>query len=440
VTMGRRAVTIVAPSACGIAFALAPGFVALVLPAAFFLIACIVVARCCASGVDPVLRRRLERWTLSAYAAHLGIGLLVASVPALAGYLGGDAFQYDVGARELAAHWVDGADAPITRLPDGKGGFTYVLAGLYSLLGPYPSTGLALNASFAAALVPLMVDTTRRLCGRDAAWWVPPLVVLPPAFLLWPSQLLREAGVLFFMAAALNAAIRMRDRVRPGSLVAFAAAVGFLFTFRHYVALTLAGGLVLGLSLAGRGLRGLSASGGAAVLVVGLVFGAGLGYGGLSTLRATGFAQADTIRRGSATEAASGFLVGADVSTTENAFLYLPRSIPRTVLGPFPWEVRGIRQLPALFDVAVIWVLVPALRRGWRAARTSRRRIIVFLLPPVGLLTIVLSLLVANYGTVVRARSQILLLVVPLIALGFAHRSRPPAPQGQQAPCAVVAA
>lgn len=415
-----------AAGACGAAFVLAPGLVAVAVPAAFFLGAGIVLGRCCTTSVaDDGLRRRLDRWIVYSYIAHLGIGMLITYVPTLGTYFGGDSFQYDSGARQLVDQWLNDGPAPLFgSSAEGKTGFTYVLAGMYAVLGPYAAIGVALNAFFAASLVPLMLDATHKLVGRDAASWVPPLVVLPPAFLLWPSQLLREAGVLFFMAVALNAAVRMRHGLRPGSLVAISLAVGCLFMFRHYVALTVAGGMVLGLTFAGRGVRGVSASVGTAVLIVGLVFGAGLGYGGLQTLRSTDLDRASVIRRGSATEAASGFLVDADVSTTENALLYLPRSIPRMLIGPFPWEVRGLRQLPAILDAAVIWALVPSLRRGWRAARSARDRILVFLLPSAGFLTIVLSLLVANYGTVVRARSQILLLAVPLLALGFSHRNR----------------
>lgn len=417
---------------CGAAFVLFPELVAISVPAAFFLAGCIMLGRCCATSVvDVSLRRRLDRWSVTSFMAHFGIGVTITSVPALAAYLGGDSVQYDNGARQLVDHWLNGGVTPSLQSAEGKAGFTFVLAGLYSILGPYAAAGIALNAFFAASLVPLMLDATHRLVGRDAAWWVPPLVVLPPAFLIWPSQLLRDAGVLFFMAVAVNAAVRMRWGLRPGNLVAFSLAVGCLFTFRHYVALTIAGGMVLGLTLAGRGVRGLNASVGTLILVAGLVFGAGLGYGGLQTLRSTDLDRASVIRQGSATEAASGFLIDADVSTTENALLYLPRSIPRMLIGPFPWEVRGLRQLPAMLDAAVIWALVPSLRRGWRAARLARDRILAFLLPSAGFLTIVLSLLVANYGTVVRARSQILLLAVPLLALGSSHRNRAEEATGQ---------
>jgi hypothetical protein len=416
----RPTTVLILSLAVGLAIVSAPGLVALVVPAAFFLVLTIVVTRSCGGGtIDETLRHRFERWALIAFVAHFALGLFITAVPQLSVYLGADASQYHDGARQLSAFWFDGGGKPTALITEGKSGFTYVLAVLYSVVGPHRAAGLALNAFFAASLVPLMGDATHRLFGRGAAWRVAPLVVLPIGFLLWPAQLLREAGVLFFMAMALNAAVRLRERMRPRSLLAFSFAIGSLFSFRHYVAFAMAGGVVIGLSLARRGIGGLNAAAGAAVLLGGLVFGLGLGYGGVQALRSTSFKQANGIRHGSATEGASGFLADADVSTTQNALLYLPRSIPRMLLGPFPWEVRAGRQLPALVDVAVIWALVPALRRGWRSAK-GRYRVVLFLMLPTGFLSIVLSLLVANYGTVVRTRAQILLLVVPIIALGRA--------------------
>ena len=36
---------------------------------------------------------------------------------------------------------------------------------------------------------------------------------------------------------------------------------------------------------------------------------------------------------------------------------HLPYGLVQFALGPFPWQVRGIRQIPALVDVAVLWAL-----------------------------------------------------------------------------------
>lgn len=409
----------------GIGCVVAPAVVALCVPAVFLLVATVAVARCCcAAVVDPELRHRVERWAIAAFAAHLILGVTISSVPPLSRYLGGDAFQYDYAARGLAAHWLDGAPVPPGLQLGGKSGFTYLLAVLYVAFGPYGAVGLAVNAFFGASLVPLMADTSRRLFDEEAARRVPPLVLLPIGFLLWPSQLLREAGVLALMAVALNAATRLREQIRPGSLVAFAVAVGWLFAFRHYVALTMAGGLIVGLVIGRKASGGLGAGASAALLLAALVFGLGLGYGGVRTLQSTGLERAAVIRRGSAIEASSGFLEDADISTSQSAIEYLPLSTPRLLLGPFPWEVRGVRQLPALIDVGVVWALLPSLRRGLRTAHRRHPRVISFLLPPAAFLTVVLSLLVANYGTVVRSRLQVFLLLVPLIAVGLPKARR----------------
>lgn len=413
------------PLAAGLLLSAVPAVVAAAVPVAFFAMGLVIVVRLVATSTDdPDLNRRVWRWAIAAYAAHLLIGVAITSSHQLTTYFGGDALQYHEGAQQLISHWRFGTDRPIGVLAPGKSGFTWVLTGLYLLFGPYPIAGLALNAFFGAGLVPLMTDTTRRLFGRDAAWFVPPLVLLPVGFLLWPSQLLREAGILFFIAGSVNAATRLSRRTRLAALVTLTAFLVVLFTFRHYMALTLSGGIIVGLLFGRRGLGGLHAGGSAAALVAMLVFGLGLGYQGLEAVQNTSFQEANLIRQDSARGANSGFLPEGDVSSGRRALTYLPLAIPRFVLGPFPWEIRGGRQLLVLPDLLVWWALLPAAWRGLtRAWRLTRRSVFVLLLPA-GAVTIVLSLLVANYGTVVRSRMQVMLLLCPLIALGIASARR----------------
>ena len=203
-------VLVIAPVVLGASMLAAPVVVAAVVPTTFMLVCLLVLVRLVATfDGERALSRRVGRWAFAAFAAHLVIGLLITSSFQLTTYFGGDALQYHYGAQELISHWQFGTPRPGKILAPGKSGFTWLLTGLYLVFGPHPVAGLAVNAFFAAGLVPLMTDTTRRLFGSAAAWYVPPLVLLPVGFLLWPSQLLREAGILFFIAASVNAATRL---------------------------------------------------------------------------------------------------------------------------------------------------------------------------------------------------------------------------------------
>lgn len=369
---------------------------------------------------DEELGRRIGRWTAWSFLGHFLLGLAISSSPQLRSYFGGDADQYHQGARQIVDHWLHGSAMP--RLPAGKEGFYYLLAALYRAVGPSPVTGLVVNAVMTAALVPLTGALTAELFGRRAARVAPAVVTLLPGFVLWPSQLLREAGVYFFTAVALLAAARLARRLRLSSIVVMACALGLLGTWRSYVALTVAAGLVVALLVAGRGLAGIGAGVTGLAAVGALVVGLGLGYSGLQAASEADLAQVNNIRLDSATSAASGYLPTADVSDTRRAFTYLPVALPYLALGPFPWRLLGGRQLFGALDAVAWWVLLPSLATGIRSGwRTQRRRVALLLAPALGV-AIVTALIVANFGTMVRARTQLILILVPLIALGWSER------------------
>jgi hypothetical protein len=420
---GIAVLAVALPTIAALAWWLVPRLVATALPVGAAGIATLVFARVIATyGDNPGLSDRVARWSMAAFVVHLAIGVAISSSFRLTTYLGGDAVQYHLWAQGIIAHWSDGAPLPFD-LPIGKAGYPYLVAAIYWVFGAYQVAGLALNAFLAACLIPLMTDTTRRLYGDGAAHWIAPIVLLPVGFLLWPSQLLREAGIMFLIAVALNGAVRLEKRTRLSTFVMIGVAIALLFTVRNYMAVTLGAGLLAGIVLGRRGIGGLGAGAGAVLLVGLMVVGLGVGSSGLTAVQQQAdLSRLNNIRQGSATGAASGFLAEADISTGRRAVLYLPIALPRFFLGPFPWEIRPGRQLLALPDVMVWWALLPSLWRGFRRAWLKTRRGIFLLVMPTAAVTGVLALLVANYGTVVRARMQVLLLLAPLIALGLELR------------------
>jgi hypothetical protein len=424
--VSRRPTTFVAAcllTGVGASLVFAPTVAALVVPTAFCLLALVLLVRLLGPGEagSGAVDRRLLHWTLGAFALHLGLGLVINSSHTAVTYLGADALTYHQRGSQLALAWM--GKGPMPHFPAGKEGFFYELGGLYYLFGPHAAAGLAFNAAAAAALVPLLTDITRRLFGPGPARYAAPLVVLLPGFLLWTSMLLREATVLFLLAAAIDFALTLSDHVRLPQLAGLAATLGLLFAFRANVAYVAAGGIVIGLVLSRR--RVLSGVGvGAAVLSISLllVASAGLGYSGYRLAAGADLKQVNAIRVDSASSASSGFAASTDISTPSHALGYLPQGLVTFGLGPFPWDVGGVRQLPALLDAAVLWALLPSLWRGFVGRRRRKMRAAYMLLIPAAILMAMLSLLVANFGTVVRERMQVIVFLVPLIALGLAGR------------------
>lgn len=370
---------------------------------------------------DDRSARRVIAVSLAAFAAHLIIGLIITRSASFAHSLASDATTYDSGARVIVAHWHHASELPV--MSKGKEGFYYALAGLYWAVGPYPLAGLLLNALFAAAMVPLLFDLTQRMFGTDAGWWAVVIVTLQPGFLVWPSQLLREAGVLFFLLVALCCAYRLATRATLTVAVILAADIGLFLTFRADVALIVAAGLAVALTLGRRQVVGgffIAATVVAMSMV--LILAIGLGRSGYLSSTNSSLAQVSTARTDLARRASSGFDVTANVSTPTRAVKYLPKGLPSFLWGPFPWQLRNVPQLFSGLDALTVMAMTPSIWRGWRSAkaRIGRRRLL-FLLPAAAL-AMALTLLIGNFGTVVRERLQVLVFAIPLAALGIAER------------------
>lgn len=407
-------------SVVGALVALAPSVpaVAAVLILTVMALAALTTRLC--GGWDGWERRRLSKWTAFSFCSHLFIGLAITSFTSAYKYFGPDAIYYHALSTGIARHWQGLADIPA--VPAGKEGFPYLLASFYWVFGTQVALGVILNAGFAAALVPLLSDCTRTMFGREPSRYVAPIVSLMPSFLVWPSQLLREAGALMFLAVTAACAARLARRWRLSSAVLMVAALALLFTFRGFVALFVTGAVASGVAVSRRNMAaGLSTAVAVSLLLISVVAGLGVGREGYEATIDIGFQTASAARADLSNSAGSGFDVGADISSPAEAVAYLPIGLVRLFLGPFPWEVQSVRQMPALLDAFAIWALVPGTLRGLQVSiRRTSRTCLVLLLPPAGL-AIVIALVIGNFGTLLRERTQVFVFIVPFIALGVAH-------------------
>jgi len=398
----------------GISLVKAPWVYALVVPTVISLGILWAVLRWTAT--NEAADRDVLRWTYASYILHLGLSLAIGASGQTVRFFGGDANTYHLDSLALARHWTDGTPKP--KLPPGKEGFFYALARLYELIGPHRVGGLALTSLCSALVVPLVADTARRLFGPRARLSILPLVVLLPGFVVWTSQLLREAPILASLALGANLAVRLSERVTMGRLAMLGLTVACLFTLRGNIGYVFGAGLLVGLALGGRHLLGgLTTALAMFAMVAALIFGVGLGESGYETSATADLSKVNDVRSDLATSD-SGVGRGADVSTASGSLAYLPLGLPQFLLGPFPWQARNLRQALGVLDAATVWWLVPSLVRGLRLAwRRTRRRVGLLLIPSAGI-TLVLTLLIGNVGTLVRERLQVLVLLLPFIALG----------------------
>lgn len=400
------------------------GLIALVAPSLLGVLGLVVLVRWLVPpDEDADFSNRVLRWTIASFFAHLLFGLLITSLAGSFSFLRSDGLTYHGHAIQIVDNWRTGAPAP--RLPAGKEGFYYLLAGLYWVFGAYPAAGLAVNAVLAAALVPVATDLTRRLFGTEASRYPAPLLVLMPGVFIWTSQLLKEAAVLLLIVVAASAAVRMSQRVTPAPLLVASTSLALLLTFRGPVGLVVTAGTVAGVAFGKREmLSGLGTGLSALALMTVLVLAMGFGYAGYQSATGSDLKDANIVRQDLASSARTGYDAQVDISTPSAALAYLPSGLVSFGLGPFPWQITGIGQLATAPDVVVWWLLLPSLWRGLRAGRRLVGRRMGVLILPALMTSIILALALGNFGTVVRERAQIVVLLVPFISLGLAQRDR----------------
>ena len=378
----------------------------------------------------PAADRRRERaMGLVILGSHMAIGLLINASRTLTSLIGPDVYTYHRDAINLLAHQRDGAPAPF--MPSGKEGFYYGLAWLYGLFGPHKAAALAVIATCAALVLPITADATRRLFGVGRDRSLGPMLIVLPGFAVWTSHLLREAPIVLCIVILLNCAVRLSQRASAVTLAVTAATGAVLLTLRANVAVVLLGAIILGIVLGRRHLiQGFSTAGATIGVVALLVLAGGLGLQGYQQISQTDLEQVNVLRGDLATTANSGFRDEADVSTTTGALSYLVIGLPTFLFGPFPWQVAGNRLLPGMLEAMSVWFLVPSLRRGIRRSWAQVRRQTLVILVPALFLALGLALLTGNFGIIVRERVQVLVLLLPLIALGRAP-NRDVGPRGR---------
>lgn len=423
----RRATPLWSPMlAIGIVTATAVGS-ALVLPSVAAIVApAVILAGLLAVGVAAVARGGLvgERaWLLRltgvSFALHAVLGVVILHSEWLIRALGPDAISYNQTALELVDHW-RGESAMPSGLVAGKSGFVYLLAATYRLFGSRANAGVLVNAALSAAVLPLVWDTTRRLYGQRVARVAALMCLLLPGLLVWGSQLLREALVLFLLALAANAGVRLTERRSSSSIGVLSLAVALLLTVRANVGMLAAGGLVVGVAIGHRRVIVGATVGGlslAALLVI--VLGMGVGYRGYQYVANSDLRDVSETRQNLATNASTGISKHTELSTPSQTLRYLPQGLAALLAGPYPWQTRSSLQASGLVDAAAMWILLPSLWRGCRLSLRREGRQALVLLVPAIFVSLGLSLLVGNVGTAVRERTQVVVLLLPVIAVGW---------------------
>ncbi|HEX8070873.1 MAG TPA: glycosyltransferase family 39 protein, partial [Pyrinomonadaceae bacterium] len=289
-----------------------------------------------------------RRALLALFVGALLVRVLVATIIFvfdLQNFFGGDALTYDELGYTLLRSWRGETRAWAVYLEGARDflGMPYYVAAVYSLVGRNPLAVQLVDAVLGAATAPTVYLCARRIFNNlRVARLSGLLVAFFPSLVLWSAQGLKDGPIVFLLALAMLATLRLGEalNVRDFALL-FGALLGLLslrFYIFYMLLIAVGGAFVIGM-------RQLTAQNimRQVMLVVGM--GVALTYWGV--LRTAGaqlgqYGTLETVQRSRldlAQSAESGFGKDVDVSTTEGALSIIPLGLVYLLFAPFPWQV-----------------------------------------------------------------------------------------------------
>jgi hypothetical protein len=368
----------------------------------------------------------LLRLFIGALLTRMFVGTLI-YVTGSTGFFGSDSASYDVYGYLMAT--MKANDVFARSLVNGfigngasGGGMVYLVALIYTLVGRNLLAVQFFNCALGAATAPVIFLCAHHIfrnlrVARTAAI----AVAFFPSLVLWSCQALKDGPIVFLLAVAMLATLKLMERFEPKSFVVLAAALFCILSLRFYIFYMLIATIISAFVIGSRNLTPLSFLRQILVLVgIGMV----LAYFGATRNSSTqletfSLERVQRSRQDAATSANSGFDKGADVSTTTGALSAVPIGVIYLLFAPFPWQLGSLRQSITLPEMLIWWAAFPVLVLGlWYTIKHALRQaspILVF----TTMLTLAYAVFQGNVGTAYRQRSQLLVFYFIFVAVGY---------------------
>ena len=382
--------------------------------------------------VAVLLISRIEgggQFIVQVFVAALIVRMLVGSaifVFHLQEFFGGDAITYDDLGYSLLAILKGQVShlEQVDRVFNGGGwGMLYVVAAIYSITGRNMLAVQFFNAVVGAATTPVMFLCSHHIFRNLRVARITALfVAFFPSLVLWSSQGLKDAPIVFLLAVAMLATLKLGERLSIKYFIILISAMSGLLTLRFYIFYMVAAAAVGAFVI---GMRAQSAQS----LLRQFIIVAGIGltltylgvlrnasaqfesYGSLETVQTTRLDQAQSAK--------SGFGSDVDVSTASGAISAIPAGMVYLLFAPFPWQLATLRQSITLPEMLVWWCSFPLLVMGLWFTLKYRFRQSLPILIFTSMLTLAYSIFQGNVGTAYRQRSQVLVFYFIFVAVGF---------------------
>ena len=402
---------------------------------------CIVLAL----GAAYILRRMAtpeeRRFLLYLFVGALLVRVLLGTIIfafSLQDFFGGDALAYDGMGFALARVWHGEAryKAQLDSIAENFWGMPYYVAAVYTLVGHNLLAVQFINSVMGAATAPLLYLCARHIFqNQQVARLTGLLVAFFPSLVLWSAQGLKDGPVVFLLALAMLATLRLGERLSVRYSVALLCALAGLLSLRFYIfymmIIAIGGAFVIGMQ---------RATAQSLLRQVALTIGIGLAltyWGVLRTASAQleSYGSLEAVQRSRVDMASvqSGFAKDVDVSTTAGALSAVPLGLVYLLFAPFPWQVANLRQSITLPEMLLWWSLFPLLILGlWFTLKYRLRQALPILLFTT-MLTLAYSVFQGNVGTAYRQRAQLLIFYFMFVAVGYVLlKERSEARQRQQ--------
>jgi 4-amino-4-deoxy-L-arabinose transferase-like glycosyltransferase len=318
-----------------------------------------------------------------------------------------------------------GAPAKVTQALSGYGFFYYVGA-IYFVFGRNQLLVQFLNGTIGALTALIMYGLAGRLFDAVVARRVALLMAFFPGMVFWSAGMYKDPAILFCIAVAMYAVVRLREGPSPVQLLLYVTAVVILVTLRFYIAYFVVFATLTSFVFSRRGSilsRILSL-----VLVVGA-----LGIAFTFVVRQEAIEQQNSFmtleqlqvtRTDQANLGQSAFGRGFDVTTPVGALRAVPVGLTYLLFAPFPWAVAGTRQALVLPEMVVWYGLMPAFVTGLMFAIRRHLGDVLPILVFAVTLTLAYALMQGNIGTAYRQRMQVTMFFFLFMGVGLVERAR----------------
>lgn len=344
-------------------------------------------------------------------------------------FFGGDALTYDwVGVNQWDAWMGNRAAGALVDQFTGRGmgsgwGMGYLVAGVYGMIGRNMLAIQFVNAVLGAATAPIIFLSAHEVfansrVSRLAAF----AVAFYPSLVLWSSQGLKDAPIVFLLALSILATLKLGRKFSTKYLLVLIVSLFGLLSLRFYVfymiVVAIGGAFLIGM-------RAVTATNFVRQFLVMIALGLALTYMGVTRYANVQLEQFGTLemlqrsRLDASRSAKSGFEKDVDVSTTEGALSTIPVGLLYLLFAPFPWQLASLRQSITLPEMMVWWASFPMLILGlWFSIKYRLRQISPILVFSV-MLSLAYSVFQGNVGTAYRQRAQLLVFYFIFVAVGY---------------------